>query len=34
LGNFELRLKKSDPWKDFFRKRQSLKDAARLLQKL
>src|SRR5262249_6424056 len=34
LGNFESRLKKSDPWKDFFRKRQSLKDAARLLQKL
>lgn len=34
LGNFESRLKKSDPWKDFFRKRQSLKTAARLLQKL
>ena len=34
LGNFELRLKKSDPWKDFFRKRQSLEDASRLLQKL
>ena len=34
LGNFELRLKKSDPWKDFFRKRQSLKNAARLLQRL
>lgn len=34
LGNFDLRLKKSDPWKDFFRKRQSIKTAARLLQKL
>jgi bifunctional non-homologous end joining protein LigD len=34
LGNFEKRLKHSDPWKDFFRKRQSLKNAARLLQKL
>src|SRR5262249_3623726 len=34
LRNFDLRLKKSDPWKDFFRKRQSLTNAARLLKKL
>ena len=34
LGNFEQRMKQRDPWKDFFRKRQSLKNATRLLQKL
>jgi len=34
LGNFEQRMKQRDPWKDFFGKRQSLKNAARLLQKL
>lgn len=34
IGNFEQRLKQTDPWKDFFRKRQSLTNATRLLQKL
>jgi bifunctional non-homologous end joining protein LigD len=34
LGNFAERLKQKDPWRDFFRHRQSLKDAARLLQRL
>jgi bifunctional non-homologous end joining protein LigD len=34
LGNFEERLKRKDPWQDFFRHRQSLKDAARLLHTL
>jgi len=34
IGNFEQRLKETDPWKDFFRKRQSLTNATRLLQKL
>lgn len=34
LGNFERRMKQSDPWKDFFTKRQSLANAARLLEKL
>ena len=34
LGNFRNRLKGGDPWFDFFRTRQSLKDATRSLQKL
>jgi bifunctional non-homologous end joining protein LigD len=34
LGNFSKRLKTKDPWADFFRKRQSLKDAAKSLKKL
>jgi bifunctional non-homologous end joining protein LigD len=34
LGNFAQRLKRADPWSDFFHSRQSLKDAARLLSKL
>ena len=31
MGNFAKRLKGSDPWSDFFRNRQSLKDATQLL---
>ena len=34
MGNFAMRLKRADPWSDFFKNRQSLKDAARLLNKL
>jgi bifunctional non-homologous end joining protein LigD len=34
LGNFRKRLKAKDPWADFFRNRQSLKDAAKSLQKV
>jgi bifunctional non-homologous end joining protein LigD len=34
LGNFAKRLKRADPWSDFFKNRQSLKDAARLLNRL
>ena len=34
MGNFAKRLKRADPWSDFFKNRQSLKDAARLLNKL
>jgi len=34
IGNFAKRLKRADPWSDFFKNRQSLKDAARLLNKL
>ena len=34
LGNFRKRLKAKDPWADFFRNRQSLKDAAKSLKKL
>jgi bifunctional non-homologous end joining protein LigD len=34
LGNFHKRLKTKDPWADFFRNRQSLKDAAKSLHKL
>jgi bifunctional non-homologous end joining protein LigD len=34
LGNFRKRLKAKDPWADFFRNRQSLKDAANSLKKL
>jgi bifunctional non-homologous end joining protein LigD len=34
LGNFQKRLKAKDPWADFFRNRQSLKDAGRGLKKL
>ena len=34
MGNFAKRLKRADPWNGFFEKRQSLKDAASLLQKL
>jgi bifunctional non-homologous end joining protein LigD len=34
MGNFAKRLKRADPWSDFFENRQSLKDAARLLNKL
>jgi bifunctional non-homologous end joining protein LigD len=34
LGNFRKRLKAKDPWADFFRNRQSLKDAAGSLRKL
>jgi len=34
LGNFRKRMKKADPWSDFFAHRQSLKDAARSLKTL
>jgi len=34
IGNFAKRLKRADPWSDFFENRQPLKDAARLLSKL
>jgi bifunctional non-homologous end joining protein LigD len=34
LGNFRKRLKEQDPWADFFRNRQSLKEAAKSLKKL
>ena len=34
IGNFQQRLKRRDPWSDFFQRRQSLKNAARLLEKL
>jgi len=34
LGNFRIRLKAIDPWADFLRNRQSLKDAAQSLKKL
>jgi bifunctional non-homologous end joining protein LigD len=34
LGNFRKRLKAKDPWADFFRNRQSLKDAGKSLKKL
>ncbi len=34
MGNFAKRLKRGDPWSDFFENRQSLKDAGRLLNKL
>jgi bifunctional non-homologous end joining protein LigD len=34
LGNYGKRFKGSDPWKDFFKNRQSLKTAAQLLKKL
>ena len=34
MGNFDKRLKRADPWRDFFAVRQPLKDAARFLGKL
>jgi bifunctional non-homologous end joining protein LigD len=34
MGNFAKRLKRADPWRDFFKNRQSLKDAVRLLGRL
>jgi bifunctional non-homologous end joining protein LigD len=34
MGNFAKRLRRAAPWSDFFGNRQSLKDAARLLNKL
>ena len=34
MGNFGQRLKKADPWKDFFESRQSLKTAIQALKKL
>ena len=34
LGNFATRFQRTDPWSDFFKNRQSLKDAIRLLNKL
>jgi bifunctional non-homologous end joining protein LigD len=34
MGNFARRLKRADPWSDFFAARQPLKDAARLLSRL
>jgi len=34
LGNFLRRTRRADPWRDFFGRRQSLKDAARLIAKL
>ena len=34
IGNFEGRLKRADPWEDFFEARQSLKDAVARVQKL
>ena len=34
IGNFTTRLKRADPWSDFFESRQSLKNAARLVSRL
>jgi bifunctional non-homologous end joining protein LigD len=34
LGNYQKRLKRADPWKDFFKNRQPLKAATQLLKKL
>lgn len=34
IGNFAIRLRHADPWKDFFRSRQSLKNTTALLKKL
>jgi bifunctional non-homologous end joining protein LigD len=34
IGNFAKRLKRADPWKDFFKQRQSLEKATKALQKL
>jgi len=34
MGNFTKRLKKKDPWKEFFQSRQSLKDAVRAVKAL
>lgn len=34
IGNYQKRLKRADPWADFFNDRQSLKAAAQLLKKL
>jgi len=34
LGNYRERLKRADPWKDFFKNRQSLKAATQILKKL
>ena len=34
IGNFSTRLKRADPWGDFFESRQSLKSAARLVSRL
>jgi bifunctional non-homologous end joining protein LigD len=34
LGNFRARMKKKDPWADFFEKRQTLKAAAARLQRI
>ena len=34
MGNFAKRLRRADPWSDFFGNRQSLRDAARSLNKL
>jgi bifunctional non-homologous end joining protein LigD len=34
LGNFQKRIKKSDPWQEFFKERRPLKDAIALLKKL
>jgi len=34
MGNFAKRLRRADPWGDFFRARQSLKEAARRVKKL
>ena len=34
IGNFLKRLKRPDPWSDFFKSRQSLQGAIRLLSKL
>jgi bifunctional non-homologous end joining protein LigD len=34
IGNFSRRLKRSDPWKDFFRRRQSLDRAMKALEAL
>jgi bifunctional non-homologous end joining protein LigD len=34
LGNYQKRLKRADPWADFFKNRQSLKFATQLLKKL
>ena len=34
IGNFAKRLKRADPWEDFFKQRQSLDKAIKALQKL
>jgi bifunctional non-homologous end joining protein LigD len=34
IGNFANRIKRADPWKDFFKSGQILKDAARMIERL
>jgi hypothetical protein len=34
MGNFEKRLRRKDPWEDFFRSRQPLKPALEALRRI